>query len=186
MPSSSCPSSSGPGLDKKIGHRRVDASGETTYKKVHLQSHISFTVSQSQSQYQSSCTSGCWHIKCAPCWISAIVFPFNSGNHQTALGFWKWLHCILHIHIQYIWYNVIYWDIQISKSYDFIHNIHPSILFCLSGAGSRGQQSKQRCPDFPLPRHVLQLFRGESSFRPPVSGILSFRSWPKAHDHRWE
>lgn len=30
-------SSSGqPGLGKKIGHRGVDASGETTYKKVHL------------------------------------------------------------------------------------------------------------------------------------------------------
>ncbi|KAK3560940.1 hypothetical protein QTP86_023134, partial [Hemibagrus guttatus] len=26
-------------------------------------------------------------------------------------------------------------------------------------AGSRGQQSKQGCPDFPLPRHFLQLFR---------------------------
>ncbi|KAK3558937.1 hypothetical protein QTP86_000063 [Hemibagrus guttatus] len=33
------------------------------------------------------------------------------------------------------------------------------IVFCLSGAGSRGQQSKQGCPDLPLPRHFLQLFR---------------------------
>ncbi|KAK3537762.1 hypothetical protein QTP70_017850, partial [Hemibagrus guttatus] len=33
------------------------------------------------------------------------------------------------------------------------------IVFRLSGAGSRGQQSKQGCPDLPLPRHFLQLFR---------------------------
>ncbi len=47
--------------------------------------------------------------KC-PCWTSGIFSPFNSGNHQTALGFWKRLHCILHVHIQYIWYNMIYWQ----------------------------------------------------------------------------
>ncbi|KAI3367279.1 hypothetical protein L3Q82_008324 [Scortum barcoo] len=29
-----------------------------------------------------------------------------------------------------------------------------------SGTGSRRQQSEQRCPDFPHPRHFLQLFRG--------------------------
>ncbi|KAI3352066.1 hypothetical protein L3Q82_020881 [Scortum barcoo] len=30
-----------------------------------------------------------------------------------------------------------------------------------SGTGSRRQQSEQRCPDFPHPRHFLQLFRGD-------------------------
>ncbi|KAK3559002.1 hypothetical protein QTP86_000123 [Hemibagrus guttatus] len=30
-------------------------------------------------------------------------------------------------------------------------------MLSLLGAGSRGQQSKQGCPDFPLPRHFLQL-----------------------------
>uniref|UniRef100_A0A3B4B7V7 STIL N-terminal domain-containing protein n=1 Tax=Periophthalmus magnuspinnatus TaxID=409849 RepID=A0A3B4B7V7_9GOBI len=38
-------------------------------------------------------------------------------------------------------------------------NIHPSIFFHLSGAGSRGQQSKQGLPNFPHSRHVLQLLR---------------------------
>ncbi|KAK3534858.1 hypothetical protein QTP86_028556 [Hemibagrus guttatus] len=37
--------------------------------------------------------------------------------------------------------------------------IHSFIVFRLSGAGSRGQQSKQGCPDFPLPRDFLLLFR---------------------------
>ncbi|KAK3572156.1 hypothetical protein QTP86_022232 [Hemibagrus guttatus] len=37
--------------------------------------------------------------------------------------------------------------------------VHSFIVFRLSGAGSWGQQSKQGCPDFPLPRHFLQLFR---------------------------
>ncbi|MEQ2198914.1 hypothetical protein XENOCAPTIV_020799, partial [Xenoophorus captivus] len=31
----------------------------------------------------------------------------------------------------------------------------------LSGTGSRGQQTQQRRPDIPLPRHLLQLLRGE-------------------------
>ncbi|KAI3365133.1 hypothetical protein L3Q82_010117, partial [Scortum barcoo] len=42
--------------------------------------------------------------------------------------------------------------------------IHPSIhpsSSALSGTGSRRQQSEQRCPDFPHPRHFLQLFRGD-------------------------
>ncbi len=42
-------------------------------------------------------------------------------------------------------------------------SIHPSIFFCLSGARSWGQQSKQRCPDFPLPRHFLLLLPGDIS-----------------------
>ncbi|GAA6103505.1 uncharacterized protein LOC121641801 [Tachysurus ichikawai] len=36
----------------------------------------------------------------------------------------------------------------------------------LSGAGSRGQQTKQGRPDFLLPRHVLQLFRGNTEAFP--------------------
>ncbi len=40
------PSSSGqPAHGKKIGHRGVDASGETTYKKVHWAYSISATFS---------------------------------------------------------------------------------------------------------------------------------------------
>ncbi|KAK3544053.1 hypothetical protein QTP86_000397 [Hemibagrus guttatus] len=43
---------------------------------------------------------------------------------------------------------------------DVIHSfIHSFIVFRLSGVGSRGQQSKEGCPDLPLPRHFLQLFR---------------------------
>ena len=38
-------------------------------------------------------------------------------------------------------------------------SIHPSIFFRLSGIGSRGQLSEQGHPDFPLPRHFLQLLR---------------------------
>ncbi|TWW81824.1 hypothetical protein D4764_01G0016390 [Takifugu flavidus] len=36
---------------------------------------------------------------------------------------------------------------------------HPSILYRLSGVGSRGQQPKERSPDFPLPGYLLQLIR---------------------------
>ncbi|KAI3367141.1 hypothetical protein L3Q82_008138 [Scortum barcoo] len=49
---------------------------------------------------------------------------------------------------------------------DFVTNclsscsIHPSSS-AWSGTGSRRQQSEQRCPDFPHPRHFLQLFRGD-------------------------
>uniref|UniRef100_A0A673GNT4 Phosphatidylinositol-4-phosphate 5-kinase, type I, gamma b n=1 Tax=Sinocyclocheilus rhinocerous TaxID=307959 RepID=A0A673GNT4_9TELE len=65
MPSSSCHSSSG--LEKKIGHRRVDASGETTYKKVHLQSHISFTVSRAQFQCMSGIVGRVRSVGCLVC-----------------------------------------------------------------------------------------------------------------------
>ncbi|MEQ2225605.1 hypothetical protein ILYODFUR_019254 [Ilyodon furcidens] len=39
-------------------------------------------------------------------------------------------------------------------------SIHPSIVFRLSDVGSRGQQPKQRDPDFSLPSHLGQLVRG--------------------------
>ena len=46
--------------------------------------------------------------------------------------------------------------------YDHISKSHPSMhLLPLIRAGSWGQQSKQGCPDFPLPRHFLQLFQGD-------------------------
>ena len=35
---------------------------------------------------------------------------------------------------------------------------HPSIFYLLSHVGSRGQQTKQGGPDFPLPSHFVQLF----------------------------
>ncbi|KAK3567356.1 hypothetical protein QTP86_019916 [Hemibagrus guttatus] len=44
--------------------------------------------------------------------------------------------------------------------------IHSFIVFRLSGAGSRGQQSKQGCPDLPHPRHFLQLFRRDPEVFP--------------------
>ncbi|KAK3509598.1 hypothetical protein QTP70_006792 [Hemibagrus guttatus] len=41
-------------------------------------------------------------------------------------------------------------------------------------AASRGQQSKQGCPDFPLPRHFLQLFRRDpEAFPGQPRGIVS-------------
>ncbi len=45
----------------------------------------------------------------------------------------------------------------VTKNFNTV--IHPSIFFCSSGAGSRGQQPEQGRPDFPLPRHLLQLFQ---------------------------
>ncbi len=59
-------------------------------------------------------------------------------------------------------------------------SIHPSIFFRLSGAGSRGQQSKQRCPDFPLPRHFLQLFRGDTEAFPGQPGDIVAPACPSS------
>ncbi len=59
-------------------------------------------------------------------------------------------------------------------------SIHPSIFFRLSGAGSRGQQSKQRCPDFPLPRHFLQLFRGDIEAFPGQPGDIVSPACPRS------
>ncbi|MED6233434.1 hypothetical protein ATANTOWER_011738 [Ataeniobius toweri] len=39
-------------------------------------------------------------------------------------------------------------------------SIHPSIVFRLSGVGTRGQQPKQRDPDFAPPSHLGQLVQG--------------------------
>lgn len=46
----------------------------------------------------------------------------------------------------------------------------PSIFFCLSGAGSQGQQCEQRSPDSFLPSHHLQFIRG---FLDPPRCIIS-------------
>ncbi|KAI3365823.1 hypothetical protein L3Q82_000813 [Scortum barcoo] len=40
-------------------------------------------------------------------------------------------------------------------------SIHDPEARWISGTGSRRQQSEQRCPDFPQPRHFLQLFKGD-------------------------
>ncbi|TWW53712.1 hypothetical protein D4764_0249200 [Takifugu flavidus] len=50
-------------------------------------------------------------------------------------------------------------------------HIHPSIhpLCRLSGVGSRGQQPKERSPDFPLPSYLLQLIRRDPQAFPGQS-----------------
>ncbi len=58
--------------------------------------------------------------------------------------------------------------------------IHPSIFFRLSRAGSWGQQSKQRCPDFPLPRHFLQFFRGDTEAFPGQPGGIVSPACPRS------
>ncbi|TWW80518.1 hypothetical protein D4764_01G0003330 [Takifugu flavidus] len=47
--------------------------------------------------------------------------------------------------------------------------IHPSILYRLSGVGSRGQQPKERSPDFPLPSYLFQLIRRDPQAFPDQS-----------------
>ncbi|XDV34781.1 hypothetical protein PO909_004908 [Leuciscus waleckii] len=59
-------------------------------------------------------------------------------------------------------------------------SIHPSIFFRLSGAGSWGQQSKQECPDFPLPKHFLQLFRGDTEAFPGQPGDIVPPACPRS------
>ena len=45
------------------------------------------------------------------------------------------------------------------KEYLWLVTIHPSIFFCLSGAGLPGQLSEQGHPHLPLPGHFLHLFQ---------------------------
>ncbi|TWW62190.1 hypothetical protein D4764_04G0008370 [Takifugu flavidus] len=57
-------------------------------------------------------------------------------------------------------------------------SIHPSILYRLSGVGSRGQQPKERSPDFPLPSYFFQLIRRDPQAFPDQSrDSLSNVSW---------
>ncbi|KAK3557635.1 hypothetical protein QTP70_032302 [Hemibagrus guttatus] len=59
--------------------------------------------------------------------------------------------------------------LQESLSHLALHGV-----FRLSGAVSRGQQSKQGCPDSPLPRHFLQLFwRDPEAFPGQLRDIVS-------------
>ncbi|XDV17126.1 hypothetical protein PO909_016540 [Leuciscus waleckii] len=46
--------------------------------------------------------------------------------------------------------------------------------------GRGGQQSKQRCPDFPLPGHFLQLFRGDTEAFPGQSGDIVPPACPRS------
>lgn len=85
MPSSSCPSSSGPGLDKKIGHRRVDASGETTYKKTTssalkgaIQLGIGYTVGNLSSKPERDVLMQDFYV------VESIFFPSEGSNLTPA------------------------------------------------------------------------------------------------------
>ncbi len=79
--------------------------------------------------------------------------------------FFNWLTALLYIQYIYIYIYI---------------SIHLSIFFRLSGAGSRGQQSKQRCPDFPLPRHFLQHFWGDTEAFPGQPGDIVSPACPRS------
>lgn len=67
------------------------------------------------------------------------------------------------------------------QPYNGLRRTHTShIFFRSSGAGSRGQQSKQRCPDFPLPRHFLQLFWGDTEAFPGQPGDIVSPACPRS------
>ncbi|XP_016090142.1 phosphatidylinositol 4-phosphate 5-kinase type-1 gamma-like isoform X2 [Sinocyclocheilus grahami] len=83
MPSSSCPSSSG--LEKKIGHRRVDASGETTYKKTTssalkgaIQLGIGYTVGNLSSKPERDVLMQDFYV------VESIFFPSEGSNLTPA------------------------------------------------------------------------------------------------------
>uniref|UniRef100_A0A8C1JQC0 Phosphatidylinositol-4-phosphate 5-kinase, type I, gamma b n=3 Tax=Cyprinus carpio TaxID=7962 RepID=A0A8C1JQC0_CYPCA len=83
MPSSSCHSSSGP--EKKIGHRRVDASGETTYKKTTssalkgaIQLGIGYTVGNLSSKPERDVLMQDFYV------VESIFFPSEGSNLTPA------------------------------------------------------------------------------------------------------
>ncbi|XP_073704724.1 phosphatidylinositol-4-phosphate 5-kinase, type I, gamma b [Garra rufa] len=83
MPSSSCNSSSG--LEKKIGHRRVDASGETTYKKTTssalkgaIQLGIGYTVGNLSSKPERDVLMQDFYV------VESIFFPSEGSNLTPA------------------------------------------------------------------------------------------------------
>uniref|UniRef100_A0A673GNT7 Phosphatidylinositol-4-phosphate 5-kinase, type I, gamma b n=1 Tax=Sinocyclocheilus rhinocerous TaxID=307959 RepID=A0A673GNT7_9TELE len=83
MPSSSCHSSSG--LEKKIGHRRVDASGETTYKKTTssalkgaIQLGIGYTVGNLSSKPERDVLMQDFYV------VESIFFPSEGSNLTPA------------------------------------------------------------------------------------------------------
>ncbi|XP_067308958.1 phosphatidylinositol-4-phosphate 5-kinase, type I, gamma b isoform X2 [Pseudorasbora parva] len=83
MPSSSCHLSSG--LEKKIGHRRVDASGETTYKKTTssalkgaIQLGIGYTVGNLSSKPERDVLMQDFYV------VESIFFPSEGSNLTPA------------------------------------------------------------------------------------------------------
>ncbi|XP_072525250.1 phosphatidylinositol-4-phosphate 5-kinase, type I, gamma b [Salminus brasiliensis] len=83
MPSSSCHLGSGP--EKKIGHRRVDASGETTYKKTTssalkgaIQLGIGYTVGNLSSKPERDVLMQDFYV------VESIFFPSEGSNLTPA------------------------------------------------------------------------------------------------------
>ncbi|XP_067218352.1 phosphatidylinositol-4-phosphate 5-kinase, type I, gamma b [Chanodichthys erythropterus] len=83
MPSSSC--HPGSGLEKKIGHRRVDASGETTYKKTTssalkgaIQLGIGYTVGNLSSKPERDVLMQDFYV------VESIFFPSEGSNLTPA------------------------------------------------------------------------------------------------------
>ncbi|XP_051984861.1 phosphatidylinositol 4-phosphate 5-kinase type-1 gamma-like isoform X2 [Xyrauchen texanus] len=83
MPSSSCHPSYGP--EKKIGHRRVDASGETTYKKTTssalkgaIQLGIGYTVGNLSSKPERDVLMQDFYV------VESIFFPSEGSNLTPA------------------------------------------------------------------------------------------------------
>ncbi|XP_052404569.1 phosphatidylinositol 4-phosphate 5-kinase type-1 gamma-like isoform X2 [Carassius gibelio] len=83
LPSSSCHTSSGP--EKKIGHRRVDASGETTYKKTTssalrgaIQLGIGYTVGNLSSKPERDVLMQDFYV------VESIFFPSEGSNLTPA------------------------------------------------------------------------------------------------------
>ncbi|KAF4076448.1 hypothetical protein AMELA_G00215210 [Ameiurus melas] len=86
MPSSSC--HPGFGLEKKIGHRRVDASGETTYKKTTssalrgaIQLGIGYTVGNLSSKPERDVLMQDFYV------VESIFFPSEGSNLTPAHHF---------------------------------------------------------------------------------------------------
>ncbi|KAM9439371.1 phosphatidylinositol-4-phosphate 5-kinase, type I, gamma b isoform 3-T3 [Clarias gariepinus] len=86
MPSSSC--HPGLGLEKKIGHRRVDASGETTYKKTTssalrgaIQLGIGYTVGNLSSKPERDVLMQDFYV------VESIFFPSEGSNLTPAHHF---------------------------------------------------------------------------------------------------
>ncbi|TWW57332.1 hypothetical protein D4764_07G0000510, partial [Takifugu flavidus] len=62
----------------------------------------------------------------------------------------------------------------------YCYYIHPSILYRLSGVGSRGQQPKKRSPDFPLPSYFFQLIRRDPETFPDQSRDIVSPTCPRS------
>ncbi|KAI3356618.1 hypothetical protein L3Q82_017828 [Scortum barcoo] len=84
---------------------------------------------------------------CGNCLLLLVRVPTRKGLQQL-----KNFYTGLVIHVQ-----------RTRDKTQGIVKVHPSIHFqpIDPGPGRRRQQSEQRCPDFPHPRHFLQLFWGD-------------------------